>query len=187
MEEKRPEYKKYPKPEFTDKVMEYYITYGTGVRQIIFNEDKTGVPQPLGVSYGVHNLSVAAQYHYGWLGKFGGGLDFIYWGPWNADIQLGPGSIVEPVKHDFADHLQLGVFISYEFVFNNVSIYAQPGYRVLRKEYEGIPTDFYQHLALKYHVKDLILGIAIRAINFGQAEYIEWNIGYRLRKPIKKK
>ncbi len=50
-----------------------------------------------------------------------------------------------------------------------------------------MPTDFYQHLALKYHVHNLIFGVAIRAIKFGQAEYIEWNIGYRFRKPIKKK
>ncbi len=183
----RPEYKKYPKPEFTDKAMEYYFTIGTGTRQILFYEDKTGVPDRLAVSYKIHNISVAAQYHYGWLGKYGGGLDVIYWGPYDAQIELGDGNIVKAVEYPFADHLQLGVFLSYEFVFNNISIYAQPGYRILRKEYEGMPTDFYQHLALKYHVRDLILGIAIRAINFGQAEYIEWNIGYRFRKPIKKK
>lgn len=78
------------------------------------------------------------------------------------------------------------MFVSYEFVLNNVSIYAQPGFRVLKTKYEGMPPDFYQHLALKYHVHDLILGVAIRAVNFGQAEYIEWNIGYRFRKPVKK-
>ena len=182
----RPEYKKYPKPEFTEKAMEYYFTIGSGVRQIVFNEDKTGVPDQLAVSYNIRNLSLAAQYHFKWLHKFGGGIDIIYWGPYDADITLGDGNIVQAVEYPFADYLQLGIFASWEFVFNNISIYAQPGWRVLRKEYEGIPTDFYQHLALKYHVKDLILGIAIRAINFGQAEYIEWNIGYRFRKPIKK-
>jgi hypothetical protein len=182
----RPSYEKLPKPEFTDKAMEYYFTIGNGIRQITFDSIDTGVSEKLGVSYDVRNISVAAQYQYGWMGKFGGGLDFIYWGAYNPRIELGPGGVVQAVKYPFNDYLQLGVFISYEFVFNNVSIYAQPGWRVLRKEYEGLPTDFYQHLALKYHVNDLILGVAIRAIKFGQAEYIEWNIGYRFRKPIKK-
>ncbi len=176
-----------PKPEYTDKSMEYYVTLGNGIRQIFFDSAQTGVNSRLGVSYPVYNISLGAQYHYGWAGKFGGGLDFIYWGAYNADIQGGPGGIVQPVKYDFADYLQVGVFVSYEFVLNNVSIYAQPGYRIIRKEYENMPTDFYQHLALKYHMRDFIIGVAIRAVNFGQAEYIEWNIGYRFRKPIKKR
>ena len=148
-EGERPSYEKLPKPEFTGKAMEYYFTIGNGIRQVTFDSVDTGVSEKLGVSYDIRNISVAAQYQYGWMGKFGGGLDFIYWGSYDPAIELGPGGIVQAVKYPFKDYLQLGVFISYEFVFNNVSIYAQPGYRVLRKEYEGMPTEFYQHLALK--------------------------------------
>jgi hypothetical protein len=128
---------------------------------------------------------MGAQYQFGWVGKVGGGLDFIYWGAYDPQVELGPGGVVQAVKHPFSDYLQLGVFVSYEFVLNNVSIVAQPGYRVIRKDYEGRPTDFYQHLFIKYHVHDLILGVGIRAVNFGQAEYIEWSIGYRFRKAKK--
>ena len=180
------DYEKYVKPEYTNKAMEYYFTFGTGIRQIFFDSIDTGVSESLGQSYHVRNISVAAQYQFGWSGKFGGGLDFIYWGAYNPQIMEGPGGIVQPVTYPFADYLQLGVFVSYEYVMKNFSIYAQPGWRVLRKEYDGMPTDFYQHLALKYHIHDLIVGIAIRAIKFGQAEYIEWNIGYRIRKSVKK-
>jgi len=182
----RPLYVKPPKPAYPVKAMEYYFTFGNGIRQIFFNSAQTGVAPKTGVSYPVYNISVGAQYQFGWAGKYGGGLDFIYWGAYNPDFQIGPGGIYQAVEYPFADYLQLGVFISYEFVLNNFSIYAQPGFRVIRKDYEGRPPDFYQHLALKYHVHDLILGVAIRAVNFGQAEYIEWNIGYRIRRPKKK-
>lgn len=181
----RPTYKKYPKPEFTEKTMEYYATLGTGIRQIFFTpEDSvvaTRIPKQ-GESYPVFNLSMGAQYQFGWAGKFGGGVDLIYWGAYNPAIELGPGGVIQAVKYPFNEYLQLGVFVSYEFVLNNVSIIAQPGYRIIRKDYEGKPTDFYQHLGLKYHVHDLIIGVGIRAINFGIAEYIEWSIGYRIRK-----
>jgi hypothetical protein len=183
----RPAFIKYPKPEFPDKAMEYYITFGNGIRQIFFNPDSllAGAVPKQGVSYPVYNISMAAQYHYGWAGKFGGGLDFIYWGAYDPGFDIGPGNVVQAVKHPFSDYLQLGVFISYEFVLNNISIIAQPGYRIIRKEYEGLPPDFYQHLGLKYHLHNLIIGVAIRAVNFGQAEYIEWSLGYRIRKAKK--
>lgn len=182
----RPSFARNKPGEYKDKVMEYYFTLGNGIRQIFAKNPQDTLYPPAGVSYPVYNLSVAAQYHYTWAGKFGGGLDFIYWGAYDPQFELGPGGIVQAVEHPFADHLQLGVFVSYEFVLADFSIYAQPGWRILRKEYDGMPTDFYQHLALKYHVNDLILGVAIRAVNFGQAEYIEWNIGYRFRSKPKK-
>jgi hypothetical protein len=181
----RPAYARNKPGEFDDKSMEYYFTIGSGIRQVFFTKAGSALVPQVGVSYPVYNLSVAAQYHYTWAGKFGGGLDFIYWGAYDPDYTVDQGGIVKAVEHPFADHLQLGVFVSYEFVLANFSIYAQPGYRIIRKEYKNMPPDFYQHLALKYHVNDLILGVAIRAVNFGQAEYIEWNIGYRFRKKIK--
>jgi hypothetical protein len=182
----RPAYTKPAKPEFPDKAMEYYFIMGNGIRQIFFDSLQTGISPRTGVSYPVYNISMAAQYHYGWTGKFGGGLDLIYWGAYNPSFEIGPGGVAQAKKYPFSDYLQLGIFVSYEFVLNNISIIAQPGYRVIRQEYEGMPPDFYQHLGLKYHIHDLIIGVAIRAVNFGQAEYIEWSLGYRIRKPIKK-
>ena len=182
----RPDYKKPPKPEYPDKHMEYYVTVGHGIRQIFFDSAATGISPKTGVSYPVYNISAAAQYQFGWAGKVGAGLDFIYWGAYDPGFEVSGGGIIQASEHPFGDYLQLGVFISYEFVLNNFSIYAQPGWRVIRKEYEGMPTDFYQHLGLKYHIQDFIVGVAIRAINFGQAEYIEWALGYRFRKSAKK-
>ncbi len=177
-----PDFVKTPKPEYTEKGMEYYFTFGNGVQQVVFDSAQTGVGSKLGVTYPIYNISLGAQYQYGWSGKFGGGVDLIYWGPYDPQIYLDQASgIVKAVEYPFADHFQVGVFISYEFVLNNVSIYAQPGWRIIRKKYDNMPPDFYQHLAIKYHVHDLIIGMAIRAIYFGQAEYIEWNIGYRFK------
>ena len=142
----RPSYIKPPKPEYLDKHWEYYVTLGSGIRQIFFDSASTGIAPKQGVSYPVLNISAAAQYQFGWAGKVGGGLDLIYWGAYNPGFVVGPGGIIQAEKHAFGEYLQLGIFVSYEFVLNNFSIYAQPGWRVIRKEYESIPTDFYQHL-----------------------------------------
>ena len=178
---KRPPYTKLPKPEYGEKHMEYYVQLGNGIRQIFFDSASTGLSPKTGVSYPVVNISAAAQYQFAWTGKFGGGIDLIYWGAYNPQYEVGSGGIIGAKEYPFADYLQLGIFVSYEFVLNNFSIYAQPGYRVIRKEYEGMPPDFYQHLGLKYFIRNLSLGVAIRAVNFGQAEYIEWAVGYRFK------
>jgi len=40
----------------------------------------------------------------------------------------------------------------------------------------------YQRIGVKYHFWDhLVLGINIRAVNFSKADFIEWNIGYRIK------
>ena len=178
-------YPELDEPEYTNKGIEYYFTIGNGIRQIFFSTSQTGVPSNLGVSYPVYNISAAAQYHFNWRGKFGGGLDFIYWGAQNPGLELAPGGLIKPTKVPFNEKLQLGVFASYEFVMNNVSIYLQPGYRIIKTDYPGMPPAFYQHMGLKYHVHHLILGIAIRAVSFSVAEYIEWNVGYRFGKHLK--
>ena len=182
----RPDYAKPPKPDYNEKGMEYYVTIGNGIRQIFFDSAQTQVSPKTGVSYPVYNISTAAQYQFGWAGKVGGGVDLIYWGAAKPNIELGPGGVWQAVEYPFADYLQLGIFVSYEFVLNNISIIAQPGYRVISgDDYPNKPTDFYQHLGLKYHVHNVILGVAIRAVNFGQAEYIEWSLGYRIKKTKK--
>ena len=182
---KRPSYSKTLKPDYRGKSLQYSVILGYGVRQIVFERRPNGVPS-LAVSYPVYNLSFMAQYQFGWFSKVGGGLTGIYWGAYDPQYEIGPGGIIQGYKHPVYDCLQLGIFISYELVLNQFSFYIQPGWRIVRKAYEGMPPDFYQQLGLKYHIKNVIVGMSIRAINFGQANYMEWNLGYRFKKSSKK-
>ncbi|MEN8251945.1 MAG: hypothetical protein ABFS32_23695 [Bacteroidota bacterium] len=70
----------------------------------------------------------------------------------------------------------------------------QPGWYLYREAWkipdspsEGIsiprrkPGSSYQRVGLKYHMfKDVFVGINIRAYDFSIADFIEWNIGYRI-------
>jgi hypothetical protein len=40
----------------------------------------------------------------------------------------------------------------------------------------------YQRIGLKYHIfENIFAGINVRAYDFSIADYIEWNIGYRIK------
>ena len=63
------------------------------------------------------------------------------------------------------------------------SMIIQPAYYIHRKEVEerGVPSS-YQRIGVKYHIRNnLIAGISIRTIYFSNAEFIEWNMGYRIK------
>ena len=79
---------------------------------------------------------------------------------------------------------------------------VQPGWYVYREEWSvpesptpptednpvGIsiprrkPGPSYQRIGLKYHIfENVFTGINVRAYDFSIADYIEWNIGYRIK------
>ena len=157
------------------------MMFGTGSRQIVFDSAQTGVNRDLAHNYLMWNLSTAAQKQLNWMVKVGGGIDFMYSGVTDAMITVGPGGIIEPVDVPFNDKIQIGVFGIFEWVLKNMSVAIQPGWKVIRKEGGDDSENFYQHLQLRYHIDDVILGVAIRATRFSKAEYIEWSAGYRLK------
>jgi hypothetical protein len=117
--------------------------------------------------------------------KFGAGLDVAYDGSTNAQIDIARSeeqNAIVPADVPFIEKWSLSIFGSFELVAGRISLILQPGYTFLRKEIEGQKPAFYQRAGLRYFIwKDLFLGINIRAHNFGQADYIEWNAGWRIR------
>ncbi len=127
--------------------------------------------------------------------KFGLGMDFGYDGAWNSYISYKNG-VTESRNVENASKFNLGIYGAFELVIHKLSVIAQPGWYVYRSEWNVPDKDLstgdipprrksegsYQRLGIKYHIFDnLFAGINIRAYDFGIADYIEWNVGYRIK------
>ena len=58
----------------------------------------------------------------------------------------------------------------------------QPAFYIYRKEMKNQTPVFHQRIGLKYHfTKNLFAGITLRDYDFHVSDFIEWNIGYRIK------
>ena len=66
-------------------------------------------------------------------------------------------------------------------MMHRYSVLLHVGYHLVQKEKNM--ERIYQRIGVKYHIFDnIFVGLNTRFQNFSQAAYLEWNVGYRLRK-----
>ena len=134
------------------------------------------------------NFSAALLKQTTWKNKFGVGIDLTYDEKANVQVtnpeNLSQQPIVE-LSNRPLDRMMLGVFGTYEFTIDRLSVASYLGVLAIRKKDPNIKS-LYQKFGLKYHFRnDMYVGILIRAHNFSVADVIEWNIGYRIKWPKK--
>jgi hypothetical protein len=175
----RPELISAPVPEY-QPAGEWLIGVSVGAKQVEFDTAKTGLStRYLGVDYGIATITSTWSRQFGYTSKAGIGLDLSYDGSTSAQVDVSDGK-PDKVSVPFADKISLGTHATYEQVIDRLSILLGVGYYLLRKKIEGQPPKFYQKLGIKYHVSDhWFAGIILRVYDFGVADYIEWNVGYR--------
>lgn len=191
----RPEFKTFEIPKYDDE-WEYIALVAFSSKQLAY--DTTQVESNPGhhaETYGVFTFSTGVNRQISRKVKFGAGLDIGYDASYNSYIDYKDGEIT---RMDAGNDIKLnmGVYGSFELVIHKLSLIVQPGWYLYRAEWrvpEGsdgssaIPPrrrsgTSYQRLGIKYHVfDDLFVGINIRAYDFGIADYIEWNVGYRVK------
>lgn len=127
---------------------------------------------------GIHNtFSRSLDYK----SKIGAGFSIGYNGALNAQIAVENGDLDE-VDLPFGNHIAISVYPSYELVVDRLSFIVQPGFYVYRKKTEELSPVFYQRIGVKYHfLKNYYLGINLRAFHFHVSNFIEWNIGHRIK------
>lgn len=107
------------------------------------------------------------------LFKSGFGFDLNYL----TGLTVGPGGA--PGSRGW-ENLTLGLGYQAELVFDRLSIVGGLGGYVVHK-YFGSFSQLYQRLGVKFYVlKNLYAGVNVRTINFGRAEFLEMNMGYRI-------
>ena len=132
--------------------------------------------------YKIFTLSTGINWQLANVLKIGAGFDFTYNEAYAADTIMVNAA---PRKAEFneSDKFLLGVYPSVEILINRVSIILQPGFYLNRKENKNdkVPST-YQRIGIKYHFTEhFFAGVNVRAYDFTKADFIEANIGYRLK------
>lgn len=82
----------------------------------------------------------------------------------------------------FKNQLFLGIAPIGQFRVNRLALQAGVGYELLSGG-KFVKNQFYQRVGLRYYLSDhLFAGIAIKATNFSRADYIEWSLGFNLKR-----
>lgn len=181
LQPERAEVKEWDIPEY-QKESEFYVFLAMSSKQVSLDTTNTGLKDKYyDVNYAMATVSVGRQWQISHKVKFGAGADLNYDGTMDAQYDIQDGE-VNQITHSFGEKLGVGVFASFEWVIGRLSVIAQPGYHVLRKEFEGQTPASYQRAGIKYHLwDDIFAGVNIRAYDFGVADYIEWTLGYRMK------
>lgn len=114
--------------------------------------------------------------------KFGVGADISYNEGFGADT-IWSNSMPVSAPFDRKDKILVGAYGSFELVLGRLSMIIQPGLYLYKKEVEwnNLPSA-YQRIGIKYHLfNNLVVGVSIRTSYFSKAEFIEWNVGYRIK------
>jgi len=191
----RPEYVKVKPPKYEGE-WEFLALVSLASKQLGYDTTQMEEnPGHTAVTYGIFNLSIGVNRQISRKIKFGAGVDFGYDNSYNSYIHYQNG-VVSPMDAGDGRKFNMGMYGSFELVIHRLSVVVQPGWYLYRPqwqvpEYEpGSPNigpsrksgTSYQRLGLKYHIiENMFVGINIRAYDFGIADFIEWNIGYRVK------
>ena len=177
----RPELIRLEPPAY-EKHSEIAIQYGMGKMQEEYRSKESEDISTL-ESFMVMNISAAWLRQTNWKHKFGAGTDLTYNEEGNVKIVYKAGMEPEVTKSSaFTDKMSLGLYGTYEFCIDRLSVASYFGVYALRKKYEEQPSRLYQKFGVKYHFKnDMFIGILVRAHNLSVADFIEWNVGYRFK------
>ena len=91
---------------------------------------------------------------------------------------LSPNSMGAPGSYGW-ENLTLGIGYQFEVVFDRLSIVGGIGNYAVHKLYKSF-SRFYQRIGVKFYImENLYAGVNVRAVSFGTAEFMEFNMGYR--------
>lgn len=144
-----------------------YFMLGYGNHQIVEHEFDTNY-------YSVMGLGINYSIQHGNCFRSGAGIDFNYLRALSAKPDGTPG------VQGTLDNLTIGIIYSPELLIGDLSIVGGIGIYAKHHKY-GNFAKMYQRAGIKYNFGNFSAGMNVRSINFMLAEFLEFNIGYRVR------
>ena len=168
-------------PEY-NKDFEWLVSAFCGFKNVVFDSlDIDLLEKYEGVYYPVFGLSSTINRQLNYKSKLGFGATITYNGSVDAQAVV-EGSELDVADGKFGDKIMLSVYPSYELVINKVSIIIQPAFYLYRKKLFVQSPVFHQRIGLKYQINNhLFAGITLVDYKFHVSDFIEWNIGYRIK------
>ena len=165
-----------------DKHFEWDISMYGGAQNVIYTGSNVDISTKYkGLYFPVYGINNTFSRKLNYKSKIGIGFSVGYNGALNAQIAAEKGKLDE-VDLPFGNHLTLSVYPSYELVIDRLALIFQPGLYLYRKETVELTPVFYQRIGIKYHfLKNYFLGVSLRAFNLHESDFIEWNIGRRIK------
>ena len=160
---------------------EISLTYAMGTKQIdASGSDSLNKALFTGQSFTVYNFVLLYNRQISRRSKIGAGLDFTMDPSDNADgLVVGDKNSTYPPSFD--ETAKLAIVLSYELSIGKLSLILQPSFYFYRTTHDPTPF-FYQRVGTRYDIyKGLYLGASLRAVNFGQADWIEFSAGYKIK------
>jgi len=100
-----------------------------------------------------------------------------------VDLNVLTGLNIDPMGYPNPlcwDNFTLGIGYQLEFVFDRLSMVGSLGNYAVHVVYKPFH-QFYQRIGIKFYLlKNLYTGVNVRTVNFATAEYLEFNLGYRI-------
>ena len=162
----RPEVRSVEKPGRLDRSNDLIFMLEYGDHQLNEHELDTNyfAIAGLGVYYSMQHTNAF---------RSGPGVDFNFWWGLTANDDGTPG----PVGWN---NLTIGLIYQPEFIIGRMNLTGGIGIYATSYKY-GNFKQLYQRLGVKYYfTSNLSLGVAVRSVNFMLAEYLEFNLGYRI-------
>jgi hypothetical protein len=168
-------------PEYK-KENEWLISVFGGKKNVIFDSVNIDIIEKYeGVNFPVFGVSTTINRQISYKSKIGIGMSMSYDGSINAQVAVDANEL-EAVDGPFSDKLQVSIYPSYEFVINRFSLILQPAFYIYRKKLKNQSPVFHQRIGIKYHFSDnFFAGITLRDYQFHISDFIEWNVGYRIK------
>jgi len=179
--EERHDFIKQKIPEFQPE-KEWLVTTFFGGTNVIFDSVNVDIYEKYeGITFPVAGVTTTLNWHLWRKSKIGIGMAFTYNGSVNAQVAVDKNEL-EAKDGLFTDKIQISIFPSYEFVVNRFSLILQPAFYLYRKQLANQSPRFHQRIGLKYHLaKNFFVGITLRDYKFHVSDFVEWNIGYRIK------
>lgn len=163
----RPNVRDIEKPRKLEKSNDLYFMLGYGDHQIVEHEFDTNY-------YAIAGIGVYYSIQHSNAFRSGPGIDFNFWWGLTANPDGTPGPIG-------IDNLTVGLVYAPELIIDRFSIIT--GFGIYAKHHlYGNFKQTYQRAGVKYQITDKFsAGFNVRAINFMLAEFLEFNVGYRIK------
>ena len=167
---------------------EVLATFGFGIKRYECDtvahpevRDLPGKEFQMGSKFTVGTLQLEYLRTYGHKGRWGGGLSIVYDNWLGSDIRI-TGNDVTTINGPASKRYTVGLFLAHELCIDRLSVVTQLGRYIHQPS--GVSQkkkDLFERAGVKYTLPfNVFAGLNIYAHSFTKADFIEWNVGYRL-------